>query len=118
MAARGTAAFLSASGTACQMTWSRQASRITKFKKPFVGGIWKKTQLPLRPRDEEEYAAEGESLYPEIPGEYPPGKRRRHRLRELPCLRGIRDIVIVLWSKMEKNRQNSYLIMNNSLSHE
>ena len=76
MASRGTAALLNISGVACQKTWSRQASRITKYKNPFVGGIYKKTQLPLSPRDQDEYATEGESIYPDIPGEYPPGESR------------------------------------------
>jgi len=74
MSSRGTAALLNISGVACQKTWSRQASRITKYKNPFVGGIYKKTQLPLSPRDQDEYATEGESIYPDIPGEYPPGE--------------------------------------------
>jgi len=52
----------------------KSGSRITKFKKPFVGGIHKKLDKPLQPRSSEEYAAEGESLYPEIQGKYPPGE--------------------------------------------
>lgn len=50
----------------------RHASRITKYKNPMVGGIFKKIQLPLVEPIESEYAAEGESLYPDIPEEYPP----------------------------------------------
>jgi len=50
----------------------RHASRITKYKNPYVGGIFKKIQLPLVEPIESEYAAEGESLYPDIPEEYPP----------------------------------------------
>lgn len=49
-------------------------SRINKYKRPFVGGIYKKIQKPIRPREKEDFAAEGESLYPEIIGEYPPGE--------------------------------------------
>ena len=51
-------------------------SRINKYKRPFVGGIYKKVQKPFSPRKDDEYAVEGESLYPEIKGKYPPGKER------------------------------------------
>ena len=79
MAALGPASLINLSAKVCRKECSRglkgfRSSRITKFKKPFVGGIYKKETLPFRPRGEDEYAAEGESLYPEIPGEYPPGQ--------------------------------------------
>jgi len=73
-------ALLNLTGRLChQKSWNRgvkwaTGSRITKYKNPMVGGIFKPGELPLRPRDDSEYADEGESLYPEVVGEYPPGE--------------------------------------------
>ena len=81
MTSCGSKALLNLTGRLCQQqkSWNRgvkwaTGSRITKYKNPLVGGIFKPGELPLRPRDDSEYADEGESLYPEVVGEYPPGE--------------------------------------------
>jgi len=69
---------LKLTGHICPRGWRQinttTGSRITKYKNPFVGGIYKKIQRPIIPRKDDEYATEGENLYPEIKGVYPPGE--------------------------------------------